>query len=86
MKINYDILALILQDMKTLDHVTIKTLNDINGNHKKLIVYGDHTFKSGHPAMSSSNILFSEVSARSINMLKTELLSHGFTERKAGEN
>ena len=85
MRVNYDILMLILKDMKTLDHVTIKTLNDINGNNKKLLIYNDNTFETGHPVIEYSCILFSDVSIRLLNYLKLQLLENGFTERTGGE-
>ena len=86
MKINYDILALLLLNMESSKHITFKTKNNINGYSRKLVVYKDHTFYEDDPSIDYDNIMISNMSTRELNELKKELIKHGFSERKAGEN
>ena len=85
MKINYDILALLLLNMESSKHITFKTKNNINGYSRKLVVYKDHTFYEDDPSIDYDNIMISNMSTRELNELKKELIKHGFSERKAGE-
>lgn len=86
MKINYDILALLLLNMESSKHITFKTKNNINGYSRKLVVYKDHTFYEDDPSIDYDNIMISNMSTRELNELKKELINHGFSERKAGGN
>ena len=86
MKINYTILTLLLSDMETSKHITFKTKNNINGHSRKLVVYNNHTFYEDDPSIDYDNIMISNMSTRELNELKKELIKHGFSERKAGEN
>ena len=84
MKINYDILALLLLNMETSKHITFKTKNNINGYSRKLVVYKDHTFYEDDPSIDYDNIMISNMSTRELNELKKELIKHGFSERAGG--
>ena len=84
MKINYDILALLLLNMESSKHITFKTKNNINGYSRKLVVYKDHTFYEDDPSIDYDNIMISNMSARELNELKKTLLSRGFSKRSGG--
>ena len=84
MKINYDILALLLLNMEPSKHITFKTKNNINGHSRKLVAYKDHTFYEDDPSIDYDNIMISNMSTRELNELKKTLLSRGFSERSGG--
>ena len=84
MKINYDILALLLLNMETSKHITLKTKINVNGHSRKLVVYNNHTFYEDDPSIDYDNIMISNMSTRELNKLKKELLSRGFSERSGG--
>ena len=84
MKINYDILALLLLNMETSKHITLKTKNNINGHARKLVVYNNHTFYEDDPSIDYDNIMISNMSTRELNELKNTLINHGFSERTGG--
>ena len=85
MKINYDILALLLLNVETSKHITLKTKNNINGHSRKLVVYNNHTFYEDDPSINYDNIMISNMSTRELNELKKTLIKHGFSERVGGE-
>lgn len=85
MKINYDILSLLLLNMETSKHVTFKTKNNINGYSRKLVIYKDHTLYEDDPSIDYDNIMISNMSTRELNELKKTLIKHGFSERTGGE-
>ena len=86
MKINYDILALLLLNMETSKHITFKTKNDINGHSRKLVVYADQTFYENDPSIDYDNIIISYMTKKELNELKKTLIKHGFSERTGGGN
>ena len=84
MKINYDILALLLLNMETSKHITFKTKNDINGHSRKLVVYADQTFYENDPSIDYDNIIISYMTKKELNELKKTIIKHGFSERTGG--
>ena len=85
MKINYDILALLLLNMETSKHITLKTKNNVNGHSRKLVIYNNHTFYEDDPSIDYDNIMISNMSTRELNKLKNTLINHGFSERTGGD-
>ena len=85
MKINYDILAMMLENISPSDHWTFKTKNDINGHSRKMVVYADGAFHENDPSIDYDNILISYMTKKELNELKNTLVKHGFTERTGGE-
>lgn len=84
MKINYDILTMMLENISPSEYLTFKTKNDINGNNKKIVVYNDMTFIEPNPSHEFDHILISNMSTRELNKLKKSLITFGLKERQSG--
>lgn len=84
MKINYDILARLLENVSPSEYLTFKTKNDINGHSRKMVAHADRTWYENDPSIDCDNILISYMTKKELNELKNTLIKHGFTERSGG--